>query len=199
MAYLKPPWFTSRIFNRIAMATGLSGSETLTITRRSSGTSQQIPVITIVVDGTNGHVGIGVQAGPALRKLHVEGSEVHSGGPAGGFSFADRSVKKFVEKPAAGERWVWYCSHGTATLWSGADKLTVTTKGELQVGGANGVRITATQIVATTGKTIPLHGPAGTPTTQIPEQIELIGEVVKLRELVRDLQEQVSALKAKKP
>ncbi len=52
MAYLKPPWFTSRIFNRIAMATGLSGSETLTITRRSSGTSQQIPVITIVVDGT---------------------------------------------------------------------------------------------------------------------------------------------------
>ena len=86
-----------------------------------------------VVDGTNGHVGIGVQAGPALRKLHVEGSEVHSGGPAGGFSFADRSVKKFVEKPAAGERWVWYCSHGTATLWSGADKLTVTTKVSRQI------------------------------------------------------------------
>lgn len=52
MAYLKPAWFTSKIFNRIAMATGLSGSETLTITRRSSGTSQQIPVVTIVVDGT---------------------------------------------------------------------------------------------------------------------------------------------------
>lgn len=52
MAYLKPPWFTARIFNRIAMATGMSGSETLTITRRSSGTTQQIPVITIVVDGT---------------------------------------------------------------------------------------------------------------------------------------------------
>ena len=51
MAYLKPAWFTTRIFNRFAMATGMSGSETLTITRRSSGASQQIPVITIVLDG----------------------------------------------------------------------------------------------------------------------------------------------------
>ncbi len=52
MAYLKPAWFTTRIFNRIAMATGLSGSETLTITRRSSAQTQQIPVVSIVVDGT---------------------------------------------------------------------------------------------------------------------------------------------------
>jgi hypothetical protein len=28
MAYLKPPWFTVRVFNRIAMATGISNSET---------------------------------------------------------------------------------------------------------------------------------------------------------------------------
>ena len=43
MAYLKPPWFTAKIFNKIAMATGISGSETLTVTRRSSGEAQQIP------------------------------------------------------------------------------------------------------------------------------------------------------------
>jgi deazaflavin-dependent oxidoreductase (nitroreductase family) len=52
MAYLRPPWFTVRIFNRIAMATGLAGSETLTVTRRTSGQPQQIPVLTVVVGGT---------------------------------------------------------------------------------------------------------------------------------------------------
>ena len=51
MAYLKPPWFTAKIFNKGAMATGVSGCETLTGTRRS-GSHQQIPVITVDVDGT---------------------------------------------------------------------------------------------------------------------------------------------------
>ena len=52
MAYLKPPWFTAKIFNKVAMATGVSGCETLTITRRSGARHQQIPVITVDVDGT---------------------------------------------------------------------------------------------------------------------------------------------------
>lgn len=51
MAYLKPPWFTARVFNRIAMATGLSGSVTLTVARRS-GAPQRIPVIPVDVNGT---------------------------------------------------------------------------------------------------------------------------------------------------
>lgn len=51
MAYLKPPWFTANVFNKIAMATGISGSETLTIACRSSGEHQQIPVISVDVDG----------------------------------------------------------------------------------------------------------------------------------------------------
>ena len=51
MAYLKPPWFTVRIFNKVAMITGISGSETLTVTRRSGGEAQRIPVLTVVVDG----------------------------------------------------------------------------------------------------------------------------------------------------
>ena len=52
MAYLKPPWFTVRVFNRIAMATGVSNTETLTVTKRGSGESQQIPVVTVEVGGT---------------------------------------------------------------------------------------------------------------------------------------------------
>src|ERR1700682_5925491 len=52
MAYLKPPWFTAKIFNKIAMATGISGSETLTVTKRGSKQPQQIPVLTVDVDGT---------------------------------------------------------------------------------------------------------------------------------------------------
>jgi deazaflavin-dependent oxidoreductase (nitroreductase family) len=52
MAYLKPPWFTAKIFNRIAMATGISNTETLTVTKRASDEQQQIPVVTVDVGGT---------------------------------------------------------------------------------------------------------------------------------------------------
>jgi hypothetical protein len=51
MAYLKPPWFTAKIFNRIAMATGVGGSETLTVTKRVSKQPQKIPVVVPEVDG----------------------------------------------------------------------------------------------------------------------------------------------------
>jgi F420H(2)-dependent quinone reductase len=51
MAYLKPPWFTAKIFNRIAMAFGVGGSQTLTVVKRGSGQPQQIPVVVPEVDG----------------------------------------------------------------------------------------------------------------------------------------------------
>src|SRR5258708_18723120 len=51
MADLRPPWFTAKIFNRIAMATGVGGSETLTVTKRISKQPQQIPVVVPEVDG----------------------------------------------------------------------------------------------------------------------------------------------------
>lgn len=51
MAYLKPPWFTRVIFNRVAMATGVGNSETLTVTRRVSGQPQQIPIVVPEVAG----------------------------------------------------------------------------------------------------------------------------------------------------
>ena len=51
MAYLKPPWFTAKVFNRIAMATGISNTETLTVTKRGSKEKQQIPVVTVTLNG----------------------------------------------------------------------------------------------------------------------------------------------------
>jgi hypothetical protein len=52
MAYLKPPWFTRAVFNKIAMATGISNTEKLTLTRRRSKQPQEIPVIIVDVGGT---------------------------------------------------------------------------------------------------------------------------------------------------
>ncbi len=52
MAYLKPPWFTVKVFNRIAMATGISNTESLTVIKRGSQEQQRIPVITVSLDGT---------------------------------------------------------------------------------------------------------------------------------------------------
>jgi F420H(2)-dependent quinone reductase len=51
MAYLKPPWFTRTIFNKIAMATGIGNSETLTVTRRVSKQPQEIPVVVPDIEG----------------------------------------------------------------------------------------------------------------------------------------------------
>jgi len=78
-----------------------------------------------------GNVAIGANV-EAKRTLHVEGHEVHSGGPTGGFSFSSRNVGSFVESGAGGARWVWYATDGVARLWSaGADRFTVKTNGEL--------------------------------------------------------------------
>jgi len=52
MAYLKPPWFTRAVFNKVAMATGMSNTEKLTVTRRRSKQRQEVPVITVDVGGT---------------------------------------------------------------------------------------------------------------------------------------------------
>jgi len=76
-----------------------------------------------------GNVRIGTP-GTAIRPLHVEGNEVHSGGPGAGFSFADRTGPGFVDLPAAGERWIWYAEGGFARLWSGSDQLIVGAPGE---------------------------------------------------------------------
>ncbi|MEW2051818.1 hypothetical protein [Streptomyces sp. NPDC005476] len=78
--------------------------------------------------GVTGDLGIG--SAQPRRSLHVEGTEVHSGGPGGGFSFADRTAASgaFVESPTSGQRWSWYAKDGHARLASGAaDHLVVGT------------------------------------------------------------------------
>ena len=47
MAYLKPPAFTRRVFNPIAMKFGLAGTKTLAVPRRRTGEIQHVPVITV--------------------------------------------------------------------------------------------------------------------------------------------------------
>lgn len=51
MVYLQPSWFTAKVFNKIAMLTGIASAETLTLTT-CSGQKQQIPVISVDVAGT---------------------------------------------------------------------------------------------------------------------------------------------------
>jgi hypothetical protein len=86
--------------------------------------------LALVPGGGGVGIGLGAAAAPA-RPLHVEGLEVHSGGQAGGFSFADRSRavadqrQALSNPPTRGERWVWYAQDGKARLWSGTDRLTV--------------------------------------------------------------------------
>ena len=83
-----------------------------------------------------GNVAVGLPAQQAKRPLHVEGSQIHSGGAQGGLSFADRTGGSFVENPTNGERWVWYAQDGTARLWSGTDRdrLTIDKNGNLGIG-----------------------------------------------------------------
>ena len=52
MAYLKPPTFTKRVFNPLAMKLGIGGSAELVVRRRRSGDEQRIPVIPVDVAGT---------------------------------------------------------------------------------------------------------------------------------------------------
>ena len=51
MAYLKPPLFASKVFNKLAIATGIMGTEKLTVNGRKSGRPQSIPVIPVEFDG----------------------------------------------------------------------------------------------------------------------------------------------------
>jgi hypothetical protein len=76
----------------------------------------------------------GVNPGDSELVSVLRGGEVHGGGAGGGFSFADRDIGTLVESPQNGERWVWYAVRGKARLWSGGDKLVVTSTGDVGIG-----------------------------------------------------------------
>jgi hypothetical protein len=103
----------------------------------ASGTPQPVlaadPAGTLALLPSGGNVAVGLRGATPRRSVHVEGSEIHSGGSGGGFSFASRTTGSYVENPTAGERWVWYAAGGTARLWSGSDQFTFT-RGQLGIG-----------------------------------------------------------------
>jgi hypothetical protein len=78
-----------------------------------------------------GSVGIGTP--DPQRKLHVESSEIHSGGNNAGYSFSNRG-SSYVEG-GNGDRWVWYAHQKVARLWSGVDKFSVDTGGTVRASG----------------------------------------------------------------
>ena len=47
MAYLKPPAFQRKVFNKLAMLTGIMGTQTLEVTGRRSGKKMTVPVIPV--------------------------------------------------------------------------------------------------------------------------------------------------------
>jgi deazaflavin-dependent oxidoreductase (nitroreductase family) len=52
MAYLKPPFLVGKIYNKIALATGVGSSEKLTVTGRKTGAPQSIPVVPADFEGS---------------------------------------------------------------------------------------------------------------------------------------------------
>jgi hypothetical protein len=51
VAYLKPAVFTRKVFNPLAMSLGIGGSTALVVKRRSSGATQEVPVVPVSYDG----------------------------------------------------------------------------------------------------------------------------------------------------
>ena len=120
---------SSSLFTRSLTANEL----TTGLLEADSLSTNDLTVTTTVSAGgalsAGGPVTIGAAPGQNRRTLHVVGSEIHSGGGGGGYSFSDRNVTEFVNSPGSGQRWVWYALGGSARLWSGGDRLLVSPGG----------------------------------------------------------------------
>jgi deazaflavin-dependent oxidoreductase (nitroreductase family) len=93
MAYLKPPWFTRKVFNPLAMRFGMGGSVTVVVPGRRTGEPQKIPVIPVDLDGSRYLVSTRGES-EWVRNLRAAG---------GGELRSKRSVENFraTEVPAA--------------------------------------------------------------------------------------------------
>ena len=52
MAYRRPNWLTRKVFNPLAMKTGISGTQALAVRGRRTGATQRVPVIPIEHGGS---------------------------------------------------------------------------------------------------------------------------------------------------
>ena len=73
MPYLKPPAFTRKVFNPLAMRFGIAGSTALTVNGRTSGEPHSVPVIPVEVDGATYVVGARGET-EWVRNLRAAGS-----------------------------------------------------------------------------------------------------------------------------
>ncbi|MGV3639035.1 MAG: hypothetical protein ACO1NZ_00875 [Adhaeribacter sp.] len=76
----------------------------------------------------NGNVGIGTFA--PQQKLHVDGNEILSTGPVGGFKFRNRG------SASSADDWVWYSFGNIARFWRAGygDVIGITTAGNVGIG-----------------------------------------------------------------
>jgi len=118
---------------------GTTNNNPLIIKTNADGVPNSLEeVLRVTPSSASGRGRVGIGTKNPQRRLHVEDSEIHSGGGSNpGLSFGNRGTAQFVQNPAAGERWVWYASGGIARLWSGSDKVTVTTGGTLTAATKN--------------------------------------------------------------
>ena len=118
------------LMHSAVLAAGTLAASSVTTETVNTATLTASSVASGAIDGgqmSASGLAMGLPPGTApSRIVHVEGTEIHSGGSGGGFSFADRSHGTFVDLPGTtGRRWVWYALDGTARLWSQGDVLTV--------------------------------------------------------------------------
>jgi len=82
MAYLKPPAFTRRLFNPLAMRFGIGGAETLSVAGRRTGEQRAVPVIPVDYDGARYLVSTRGET-EWVRNLRAAGTgELHKRGTA---------------------------------------------------------------------------------------------------------------------
>lgn len=91
MAYLKPAAFTAKVFNKVAMRTGLAGSTTLAIAGRTSGEIQTIPVILVEHEGARYLVSTRGES-EWVRNLRAAGGRVEVRGRGGPQALTAREV-----------------------------------------------------------------------------------------------------------
>jgi len=92
MPYLKPPAFTRKIFNPLAMKLGIANSHALTTTGRSTGRPHSVPVIPVELDGVTYVVGARGET-EWVRNLRQAGTcELTRKGKGGSFTAAELPV-----------------------------------------------------------------------------------------------------------
>jgi deazaflavin-dependent oxidoreductase (nitroreductase family) len=94
VAYLKPPFFTKRVFNPLAMRFGVGGSRKLVVGRRKTGEPQTIPVIPVEHEGSQYLVSTRGESDWVRNMRAAGGGELHGGGRTEAFRATEVPVEQ---------------------------------------------------------------------------------------------------------